>query len=218
MRLLLLGPPGAGTATLGRALSCRFGVPHIAAGDIIRDHIARSTEFGRNVEAQIALGNFASDEDILYWVSQRLEEPDAAQGYVLDGFPRAISQAVKFDGALDAVIWLNIEEADRQARLAGRLTCPQCGAVYHQLFLPPVSSGFCDRDSAELIRRPEDSQDSQRLRIYREVTAPLQSFYEAQGLCIPVDASGEPAQVMARTLAALAGRLQLSIFEGILRG
>ena len=218
MKLLLLGPPGAGKGTLGLALSSRFGVPHVSAGDIIRDHIARGTEFGRGVAAQIACGNFASDEDIWYWVSRRLEEPDALAGYVLDGFPRAISQAVMFDGALDAVIWLNIDEAERQARLAGRLTCPQCGSVYHQTFVPPLSPGVCDREGAELIKRPEDSQDSQRRRIYQEVTAPLQSFYTAQRLCMPLDASGGPAQVMARAMAALAGRLQLSVFEGILRG
>ena len=218
MKLLLLGPPGAGKGTLGQALSRRFDVPHVSAGDIIRDHIARGTEFGRGVAAQIADGNFASDEDICYWVSRRLEGPDAAQGYVLDGFPRALSQAVMFEGALDAVIWLQIEEAERQSRLAGRLTCPSCGAVYHHSFLPPVSAGVCDREGAELIKRPEDSQDSQRLRIYRKVTAPLESFYHTQGICVPVDASGEPGQVMAQALAALADRLQLSVFEGILRG
>ena len=218
MRILLLGPPGAGKGTLGQALSRRLGVPHVAAGDIIRDHIARGTEFGQSVEAQIALGNFASDADILFWVSRRLEEPDASNGYVLDGFPRAISQAVNFDGALDAVIWLHINEAERQARLAGRLTCSRCGAVYHQSSLPPLSPGVCDRDGAELIKRPEESQDAQRLRIYREVTAPLQSFYSANGLCVSVDASGVPGEVMDQAMAALADCLQLSVFEGILRG
>lgn len=210
MRLLLLGPPGAGKGTLGRTLSRRFGVPHVAAGDIIRDHIARGTEFGRGVEAQIAKGNFASDADILYWVSRRLEEPDAVGGYVLDGFPRAVSQAVTFDGALDAVLWLRIDEAERQARLAGRLTCPECGTIYHRSALPPTLHWACDRDGAVLVRRPEDDQDEQRQRIYCEVTAPLESFYAALGLVLPIDASGSPEQVVERAVQALADR-QLAI-------
>ncbi len=210
MKLLLLGPPGAGKGTLGRALSRRFGVPHVAAGDIIRDHIARGTEFGRGVETQIAHGNFASDADILYWVSRRLEEPDAADGYVLDGFPRSVPQATVFDGALDAVLWLRIDEAERQVRLAGRLTCPKCGMIYHRSALPPTLRWACDRDGALLVRRPEDDQDEQRQRIYCEVTVPLERFYAAYDLVLPIDASGSPEQVMALAMQALAGR-QLAI-------
>ncbi len=206
MRLLLLGPPGAGKGTLGRTLSRHFGVPHVAAGDIIRDHIARGTEFGRGVEAQIALGNFASDADILYWMSRRLEEPDAAGGYVLDGFPRTVSQAVAFDGVLDAVLWLNIDEAERQARLAGRLTCPQCGAIYHTASLPPKVRWVCDIDCMALMRRPEDDQDEQRQRIYSEVTAPLEQFYAARSLVLPIDASGSPEQVTDRAIQLLEDR------------
>lgn len=206
MRLLLLGPPGAGKGTLGRTLSRRFGVPHVAAGDIIRDHIARGTEFGRGVEVQIAQGNFASDADILYWVSRRLEEPDAADGYVLDGFPRAVSQAVVFEGALDAVLWLRIDEAERQVRLAGRLTCPHCGAIYHMASMPPARHWVCDTDGAFLLRRPEDDQDEQRQRIYSEVTAPLESFYGAHNLVLPIEASGSPEQVTTRAMQAMADR------------
>lgn len=206
MRLLLLGPPGAGKGTLGRTLSRRFGVPHVAAGDIIRDHIGRGTEFGRGVEAQIAQGNFASDADILYWVSRRLKEPDAADGYVLDGFPRAVSQAMAFDGVLDAVLWLRIDEAERQVRLAGRLTCPECGAIYHMASLPPTRRWACDTDGAFLLRRPEDDQDEQRQRIYSEVTAPLESFYRAHSLVLPIEASGSPEQVTTRAMQALVGR------------
>ena len=206
MRLLLLGPPGAGKGTQGQALSRRFSVPHVAAGDIIRDHIARGTPFGRGVEAQIAQGNFASDADILYWVSRRLEEPDALSGYVLDGFPRAVSQAVAFEGVLDAVLWLNIDEAERQARLTGRLICPQCGAIYHMASLPPATRWVCDRDGTALIRRPEDDQDEQRQRIYSEVTAPLESFYAAHNLVLSIDASGSPEQVTTRAMQALTDR------------
>ncbi len=206
MRLLLLGPPGAGKGTLGRTLSRRFGIPHVAAGDIIRIHIARRTEFGRSVEAQIAHGNFASDADILYWVSRRLEELDTADGYVLDGFPRAVSQAVAFEGILDAVLWLNIDEAERQKRLAGRLTCPECGSIYHRSALPPIRRWMCDLDGTELIRRPEDDQDERRQRIYREVTAPLESYYAARGLVVPINAAGSPEQVTAQAMQALSGR------------
>ena len=206
MKLLLLGPPGAGKGTLGRTLSRRFGVPHVAAGDIIRDHIARGTDFGRGVETQIAHGNFASDADISYWVSRRLEEPDAAGGYVLDGFPRSVSQAVTFGGGLDAVLWLRIDEAERQVRLAGRLTCPECGAIYHRSALPPTLHWACDSDGALLVRRPEDDQDEQRQRIYCEVTAPLERFYAARDLVLSINASGNPEQVMTLAMQALADR------------
>ena len=149
MRLLLLGLPGAGKGTQGQRLSQKFGMPHIATGDLIRDHIARGTEFGRKVEAAIAAGNFASDEDIIYWVSQRLAEADAREGYILDGFPRDLTQGRTFDAqaeghALDQVLELAISEDALVERLAGRLICPHCDRVYHVKFCPPERDGVCD--------------------------------------------------------------------------
>ena len=186
MHLVLLGPPGAGKGTQGQALARIYGVPHVATGDIIRDHIARQTEFGRRVEAAIAAGNFAPDKDIYYWVSRRLAEADAQAGYILDGFPRDVAQAEAFHQAIDAVIDLEITEDALIQRLSKRL-------VY-------------DSKSAKMVRRPDDAPDAvrHRLQVYRDQTAPLQAYYAQRRLLRRVDALGSPAAVTERIQAALA--------------
>ena len=205
MRLVLLGPPGAGKGTQGRALAEQYAVPHVSTGEMVRDHIARQTEFGRKVEAAIAAGNFASDSDILYWVGKRLGEPDAQRGYVLDGFPRDLAQAEAFGPALDAVIDLEIAEEALVERLSGRLVCPVCGTVYNIRHQPPRVPGRCDKDGAALTRRPDDEPDAvrRRLQVYRERTAPLQEYYAKRGLLRRVNAEGDPADVTARVCEAL---------------
>ena len=206
MRLVLLGPPGAGKGTQGQALAKIYGVPHIATGDIVRDHIARHTEFGRKVEAAIAAGNFASDQDILYWVSVRLAEADAQAGYILDGFPRDVAQAEAFDQLPDTVIDLEIAEDALIERLAGRLICPVCDTVYNMQQHPPRRPGICDHEGAALVRRPDDQPDAvhHRLQVYRDLTAPLQAYYEQRGLLRRIDASGTSEAVTERIQNALA--------------
>ena len=185
MRLVLLGPPGAGKGTQGLALAQIYGVPHVSTGDIVRDHVARHTEFGRKVEAAIAAGNFASDSDILYWVGVRLHVADAQNGYILDGFPRDVAQAEAFTQALDAVIDLEIAEEALVERLSKRL-------IY-------------DEKMGKLVRRPDDEPDAvrHRLEVYKERTAPLQSYYEKRGLLKRVNALGEPREVTERIQSAL---------------
>ena len=208
MRLVLLGPPGSGKGTQGQALAQEFGIPHIATGEIVRDHIARGTEFGRKIQAQIAAGNFASDEDILYWVSRRLDEPDAAVGYILDGFPRDRAQAEAFGVPLDAVVDLLIADDELIARLSGRLVCPRCETAYHLIYQPPIQPGLCDHDGTELMRRPDDAPDAvrNRLRIYHQKTEPLKEYYSRRDLLLPVDAHGEPSVVTHRILSTLSAR------------
>lgn len=206
MRLVLLGPPGAGKGTQGQALAHIYGVPHIATGDIVRDHIARHTEFGRKVEAAIAAGNFASDEDILYWVSVRLAEADAQVGYILDGFPRDVAQAGAFNQVVDAVVDLEIAEEALIERLSGRLICPVCDTVYNAQQHPPKQPGICDNEGAALVRRPDDEPASvrRRLQVYRDLTAPLQAYYERLGLLRRIDALGDPGAITGRIQIALA--------------
>ncbi len=206
MHLVLLGPPGAGKGTQGQALAQIYGVPHIATGDIVRDHITRHTEFGRKVEAAIAAGNFASDEDILYWVKRRLAEPDAQAGYILDGFPRDVAQAEAFDQAVDAVVDLEIAESALIERLSGRLICPVCDTVYNEQQHPPKQPGICDNEGAALVRRPDDEPASvrRRLQVYRDLTAPLQAYYARFGLLRRIDALGTAEAVTKRIQAALA--------------
>lgn len=186
MRLVLLGPPGAGKGTQGEALALLLHVPHISTGDIVRDHVARHTEFGRKIEAAIAAGNFASDADILYWVGVRLAENDAQSGYILDGFPRDVAQAEAFTQTLDAVIDLEIAEDALVERLSKRL-------IY-------------DDKTGQQGRRPDDEPEAvrRRLEVYRERTAPLQAFYEKRSLLKRVDALGEPSAVTDRIKHALA--------------
>lgn len=206
MRLVLLGPPGAGKGMQGQALAHIYGVPHIATGDIVRDHIARHTEFGRKVEAAIAAGNFASDEDILYWVLVRLAEADAQVGYILDGFPRDVAQAGAFNQVVDAVVDLEIAEDALIERLSGRLICPVCDTVYNAQQHPPKQPGICDNEGAALVRRPDDEPASvrRRLQVYRDLTAPLQAYYERLGLLRRIDALGDPGAITGRIQIALA--------------
>ncbi len=208
MRLVLLGPPGAGKGTQGAALAREFRVPHVATGEIIRNQIARGTEFGRKVEAQIAAGNFVSDVDVLYWVGKRLAEPDAVAGYILDGFPRDTAQAEAFAEPLDAVLDLMVADESLIERLSGRLVCPICGAAYHVMSQPPQQPGVCDRDGTTLVRRPDDDPVAvrRRLQIYHQVTEPLQSYYERRGLLVRVDGQGEPGVVTVRLLSAISAR------------
>ncbi len=186
MRLVLLGPPGAGKGTQGQALAKLLGVPHVATGDILRDHIARQTEFGCKIEAAMTAGNFVSDADILYWVGVRLAEPDAQGGYILDGFPRDVAQAEAFTQTLDVVIDLEVAEDALVERLSKRF-------IYND-------------KAAKMVRRPDDEPDAvrHRLEVYRERTAPLQAYYAQRGLLRRVDALGSPEDVTTRIQSALA--------------
>jgi adenylate kinase len=206
VRLLLLGAPGAGKGTQGKRLADACHVTHIATGDIIRDHIARGTEFGKQVEAAIAGGNFAPDADILYWVNRRLGEPDAAQGYILDGFPRDLAQAKAFDAeaiqgnAFDLVLELIVQEERLLDRLSGRLVCPACDRVYHRIFCPPQKPDVCDVDGTLLVQRPDDAPIAvrHRLEVYEQVTLPLRRYYAEQGTLNSVSASGDPESVFEK--------------------
>ena len=220
MRVVLFGPPGAGKGTQGSLLAQAYGIPHIATGDIIRDHIARHTEFGLKIEEAIAGGNFAPDEDILYWVGKRLEEEDASQGYILDGFPRDLAQAEAFDRhnlavgqGIDTVVELMIDQEVVAARLGGRLVCPTCGEPYHVVSRPPTVEGICDRDGSVLLRRPDDEPEAikHRFTIYDRMTLPLREYYRASGLYAEVNADGTPDDILQRICSVLDARKSASL-------
>jgi adenylate kinase len=210
-QVALLGPPGSGKGTQGARLSEYYGVPLVGSGDLIRDHIARQTPFGKKVEAGIAAGNFAPDADILYWMRRRLSEPDAQNGYLLDGFPRDLAQAAEFDRELGELaagitaIELLVPEDVLIDRLAARLVCGGCARTYNAVRRRPKVDGICDFDGVRLERRPEDDADTvpHRLAIYRDVTAAVAGYYGKSGRLMTVDGDADEETVFARLKQAI---------------
>jgi adenylate kinase len=212
-RIVLMGPPGAGKGTQGTLLAERWGVPHIASGDILRRALATEEQGVLAQTAQtIRQGNFVPDSVANALVLGELEAPDAARGFVLDGYPRNVAQAEALEWhlaerrlALHAVVALQIDETTLIARLSGRLTCPQCGESYQVRHAPPRVTGVCDRCGGELIVRDDDRPEHLRTRLalYAHKTEPLVSFYGRRGLLRSVDARGTEEEVAARVRRAV---------------
>ena len=213
MRLVLFGPPGSGKGTQAERLRDRLGVPHLSTGDMLRAAVAQGTEVGRRAQAIMAAGDLVPDEVVIGAVADRLAEPDAAAGFVLDGFPRTLAQARALDAALeragtaiDRVVALEVEEDALVARIAGRFACAACGAGYHDSFKPPAVAGVCDRcGGREFVRRKDDRPEAvrERLAAYRAQTAPLLPYYEARGLLASVDGMASMDAVARAVEAAL---------------
>ena len=199
-RAVLLGSPGAGKGTQAQRLAETLGVPHVASGDLFREHVDRGTELGREAQAYMDRGDLVPDEVTIRMVAERLARPDCASGFVLDGFPRTVAQAealeralVKMGMALDVVPLIQVGEEVALARLAGRWTCRECGVVFHALFNPPQQAGVCDVCGGELYQRSDETPEAHRhrLQVYRDQTAPLVDYYRRSGLLVEVD--GEPS-------------------------
>ncbi len=184
MKIMLLGTPGSGKGTLAQALSANISVLHISTGDIFRVAIRNGTKLGLEVKAILAEGRLVPDELTCGIVFERLREPDAQQGFILDGFPRTIPQAEAFDQVveLDSVLLLELDEATNVKRLAERLICPGCGEIYHRSFRPPKREGICDKCGAVPVQRPDDHIDviSKRLEEHHKLTTPLVEHYETR--------------------------------------
>ena len=214
MRLVLLGPPGAGKGTQGVLLAERYGIPQISTGDILRDHVQRGTKLGIQARSYMDRGEYVPDGVVVSMVMDRLEEPDADEGFILDGFPRTVAQAVALERALEeageplsSVIKFSVGGEVAVRRLLGRTTCPNCGRTYHAEFKPPAQEGVCDVCGAELERRADDDELTVRRRIavYREQASPLEQFYVERDLLYQVDAEGTPDDVIERTMQVLEG-------------
>jgi adenylate kinase len=214
MRLVLLGPPGAGKGTQGVLLAERYGIPQISTGDILRDHVQRGTKLGIQARSYMDRGEYVPDDVVVSMVMDRLEEPDADTGFILDGFPRTVAQAEALERALDeadeplsSVIKFSVGGEVAVRRLLGRYTCPNCGRTYHVEFKPPAQDGVCDVCGAELERRADDDELTVRRRIavYREQASPLEQFYVERDLLYQVDAEGTPDEVIERTRQVLEG-------------
>jgi adenylate kinase len=199
MRLAFLGPPGAGKGTQARELGREWGVPHLATGDMLREALAAGTALGQEAKRFMDQGALVPDEVIIGLMRERLEKPDAAKGFILDGFPRTIAQAealarlLKDAGqSLDAVIFFEVSEPELLRRLTGRRVCSQCQTTYHLVSAPPKKAGVCDRCGGELYQREDDSEETvrRRLEVYARQTAPLLDYYRQRSLLTIVPGEG----------------------------
>jgi adenylate kinase len=201
-RVVFLGPPGAGKGTQAARLARTLGIPHISTGDMLRAAVAARTPLGVVAEGHMNSGGLVPDDLVLGILRERLEQPDAGAGYILDGFPRTIAQAEalgKF-AKIGEVISFDLPEGVLVQRLSDRWVCPKCQTVYNLSSQPPKVAGKCDRDGETLIQRPDDLPGAVRVRlkVYAEKTAPLLAYYRKRNLLRPIDASGSPDEVAAR--------------------
>jgi adenylate kinase len=210
MRIVLLGAPGSGKGTQAQRLQAKYGIPQVSSGDLLRDAVARGTELGRKAKAVMDAGQLVSDEIVLGLIRDRLSRPDAANGFILDGFPRNIEQANALDGLLrelgqplDSVLLLDVSRDTLMKRLAGRRICRKCGTVYNVHSLP-AGTTTCSREGAELYQRPDDREEviGKRLEVYEQQTRPLVEHYTNQGLLRAVAGEGELDVVFERMEAA----------------
>jgi adenylate kinase len=207
-RIVFLGPPGAGKGTQATELAERLGVPHLSTGDLLRAAVAAQTPLGRQAQDHIHAGRLVPDVLVLQILRERLENVDARDGFLLDGFPRTIAQAEALAtvSPIDRVLLFEIPEALLLERLTQRRTCPKCGTAYNLATRPPQRAGHCDLDGAALQHRDDDRPEAvrTRLKVYQEQTHPLVAHYRRLGLLRSVNAEGTPDEVRARVTDALA--------------
>jgi adenylate kinase len=213
VRLVLVGPPGAGKGTQAEFIAERFSIPKISTGDIFRANVSGGTELGRMAKEYMDAGDLVPDKVTIAMVRDRLSEPDAAAGFLLDGFPRNVAQAYELDSSLgdlgaslDVVLELQVDNEEVVKRLSGRRTCRKCGHIWHVEYDPTKIEGTCDRCGGDLFQRDDDRAETvrHRLDVYAEQTSPLVAFYSGRGQLVVVNAIGTVEDVTERATSALA--------------
>ncbi len=212
MRLILVGPPGAGKGTQAVQLAAHYGIPHISTGDIFRHNMKNETELGKLAKSYADAGNLVPDSVTNEMVRDRLTHDDVKNGFLLDGFPRNVAQAeflravlAEKKTPLDAALEFSLEESEIISRLSGRRTCRACNSSFHILFEKPAVEGICDKCQGELYQRTDDSEEviKNRLDVYEEQTLPIIAFYRGEGLLITIPALGEVSEIFDRAITAL---------------
>lgn len=211
MRIVLLGAPGAGKGTQCKNIVGRYGLLHLSSGDILRQERAGGTELGKKAQSYMDSGALVPDDLIIRMMAKAISKAPAA-GFILDGFPRTVNQAVELDKSLalngqkiDAVINLEIDDSVITRRMTGRRSCPKCGAVYHIENLKPKVDGKCDNDGTKLVQRPDDSPEVvlKRLETYHKQTEPLVDYYKTNSTVLDINAEKDPDEVKSRVFEKL---------------
>ena len=212
MRVVLVGPPGAGKGTQAQFLASHLSIPKISTGDIFRDNVSHGTALGRRAQKYMERGDLVPDEVTIAMVTDRLADDDTQAGFLLDGFQRNLPQAetlkkmlATWDTKLDVVLELVVDDDEVVRRLSGRRGCRRCGRIWHVVFDPPVIPGICDDCGGELFQRDDDREETirHRLEVYQQQTTPLVSFYADEGTLLGLDATGPVDEITERALNAL---------------
>ncbi|HTR63825.1 MAG TPA: adenylate kinase [Candidatus Binataceae bacterium] len=214
MRLILLGPPGAGKGTQARMLSELGNVPQVSSGDLLRTAVREKTAIGVQVASILERGDLVSDDIVVKLIDERLDASDARNGFILDGFPRSPSQAEllaamlnRRGAGIDRVLAVMVPDEEIVKRISGRRTCPNCQAMYNVTFEPPKKPDVCDKCGGKLYQREDDAEETvrHRLEVYNANTRPLLDYYTRAGILTEVDGVGRPEEVEKRMVAALDG-------------
>lgn len=204
MRIVILGPPGAGKGTQADFIINKYNIPHISTGDIFRENIKNGTKLGIKAKSYMDQGLLVPDELVIDIVKDRLQKDDCKVGFLLDGFPRTVAQAVSLDAELDKneakldkVVNIDVDSNILVDRAVGRRVCKTCGATYHIKYNAPQVEGICDKDQSKLIQRDDDTEETVKTRIgvYFEQTSPLIDYYQAQGLLLNVNGAQDIKKV-----------------------
>jgi adenylate kinase len=211
LKVILLGPPGAGKGTQVARIAAALGVTRVSSGDLFREHQQKGTELGRLARSYMERGALVPDDVTIKMIMVWINSPEQARGFVLDGFPRTLAQAEALDvelegrGGIDKVLYINVSQEELMRRLTGRLICRQCQTPYHKDFSPPKAAGICDKCGGELYQRDDDKPEAvkKRIQVYVEQTEPLVKYYRKAGKLKEIDGKGSIEDVGKLLVAAV---------------